>query len=373
MRFLKPNFCKSVLFFNPDYHCSFFLRDELRKRGWRAEISVSSSYPDQLLWSNDVKRNSNISSRIQFIRRWASIARYRYVVHYGAIGSGLGKRSKVIDFGIVLWVNFLRLFGLHLVYLPSGCNDYMTKADWMKVDSGNVCGSCGFEPRCDDKKNQANFTLVRKVASTSLMGDGHRTTEFPESRIRYKSFDLEVFSPSMQIPNNHLWLKSSSIRVLHSTALEGRSVVSRNIKGSEFVVSAVESLARSGLDVELIQISGVTSREMRFHQVQADIVVDQLIYGGYGSTALECLALGKPVVCYIRESWKQFLTSHFPEWDWCPIISATPLTVEAELRKLVENDELRTQIGIESRRFAEQFLDVKKNVLEFEHLLLNLK
>ena len=111
---------------------------------------------------------------------------------------------------------------------------------------------------------------------------------------------------------------------------------------------------------------------MRFHQVQADVIVDQLIYGWYGSTSLEGLALGKPVVCYLRPSWRRYITAFFPEWASCPIISATPETVFSELRKLVVDDQYRHQVGEESRRFAEKFLDVRKNVVEFEHLLLSL-
>ena len=373
MKVPKIKYKKSVLFFNPDYHCSFFLRDELRRRGWRAEISVSSTYPEQLLWSDDIQRISSNLNKIQFIRRWIGIARYRYVVHYGAIGNGLGFFSRISDAGITIWIRICRLIGLRLVYIPSGCKDYMTQTDWMNVEDGSVCGSCGFKPLCDDKKNNINFSLVRKVASTSLMVDGQQAFEFTESRIRYKSFDLDVFSPSLRVPNCHIWPTSSSIRVLHSSALENRSANSENIKGSEFIGRAVDSLVKSGLDVELVQIMGVPAREMRFHQVQADVVVDQLIYGGYGSSALESLALGKPVICYIRPTWKQFLSDHFPEWAWCPIISATPETVEGELKKLVVNENLRIQIGEAGRQFAEQFLDVKKNVVEFEQLLLSLK
>jgi glycosyltransferase involved in cell wall biosynthesis len=373
MKISKIRHKKSVLFFNPDYHCSFFLRDELRLRGWRAEISVGSDYPERMLWSDDVKRFSNKLNRIQLIRRWASIAKYRYVVHYGAIGGGLGFFPKIADIGITTWIKICQLFGLSLVYVPSGCKDYMSQTDWMKVEGGSVCGSCGYKPQCDDKKNNKNFSLVRKVSSTALMNDGQQSSEFKESRIRYKSLDLEVFSPSLSIPECHIWPPSTSIQVLHSSSLDSRLVIPKNIKGTEFLVRAVDSLVNSGLDVKLVQVKDVPSRAMRFHQVQADVVVDQLIYGGYGSTALECLALGKPVICYIRPSWKQFLKNHFAEWEWCPIISANPQTVEAELRKLVVNEELRIKVGDEGRKFAEQFLDVKKNVVEFERLLLGLE
>jgi hypothetical protein len=214
---------------------------------------------------------------------------------------------------------------------------------------------------------------VRSIAATSVVGDGHKTSEFKESRIRYKSFDLAVYRPDLVIPPSHVWQPSEDIRILHSHSLDGRRLNEKNIKGTSFVIEAVDKLKEEGHRVSLVNLTGIPSREMRFHQVQADIVVDQLIYGGYGSTALECLALGKPVICYIRPTWKHFLASIYPEWLDCPIISATTETVFHELHKLVTDDVYRTRKALEGRAFAEKFLDVKKNVIELEKLLLSLK
>jgi hypothetical protein len=42
----------SILFVRPDYHCSFFYRDEFRKLGWKADIIVGNNHPQDLLYSN---------------------------------------------------------------------------------------------------------------------------------------------------------------------------------------------------------------------------------------------------------------------------------------------------------------------------------
>ena len=44
---------KSVLFINPDYHCSFIHRDEFRRLGWRADVFVPDSYPVQFLYETE--------------------------------------------------------------------------------------------------------------------------------------------------------------------------------------------------------------------------------------------------------------------------------------------------------------------------------
>jgi len=368
MGFLRKS--NSVLFFNPDYHCSFFLRDELRKRGWKAEISVGSWYPQKLLWADDVLRVRNSRYVPEHLSRWIQTWRFRYIVHYGAMASGIGWSARLQDWVVV--GKIFRYLGSKFVYVPSGCHEHRLKAKWQMVDRGNVCGNCGFESQCSDTKNSRNFEVVRRLAHTGVAIDAHVSEEFRESRLRYKSLDLEVFSPEIKVPHEFRWPSSSSVRVLHGTYLKGRESGGRNIKGSPHIVAAVRSLQRQGMDVELVMKTVVPSRDMRFHQVQADIIVDQLIYGGVGTTALEGMALGRPVICYVRDSWREALAQWFPEWSACPLISATPETVESEIRKLVENADLRGRIGKESRRFAERFLDVRKNVLELERLLESL-
>jgi len=363
---------KSVLFFNPDYHCSFFLRDELRKRGWKAEISVGSWYPQKALWADDVLRVRTSRFVPEHLSRWIQTRRFRYIVHYGAMASRGGQLERLQDWVISNLATLLRRVGIKFIYLPSGCFEHRLRAKWQLVDGGNVCGNCGFEDRCNDKANSKNFELVRRIAQSGIAIDAHVSEEFSESRLRYKSFDLEIFSPDIEVPNEYRWPKSSSVRILHSSSLKGRESGGKNIKGSPYVTAAINSLRAQGIDVELVSKTSEPSRIMRFHQVQADIIVDQLIYGGVGSTALEGMALGRPVICYIRDSWREALGQWFPEWRTCPIISATPDTVESEIRRLVEDADLRTHIGKESRRFAEKFLDVKRNVLELEQLLYSL-
>ena len=55
---------RSVLFVRPDYHCSFFYRDALRKSGWKADIFVPPGYPVSLLYSDsDILSPPQIKSK----------------------------------------------------------------------------------------------------------------------------------------------------------------------------------------------------------------------------------------------------------------------------------------------------------------------
>jgi glycosyltransferase involved in cell wall biosynthesis len=111
---------------------------------------------------------------------------------------------------------------------------------------------------------------------------------------------------------------------------------------------------------------------MRFYQAQADIVVEQLRYGWWGSTGVETMALGKPVICYLRPSWKEFFFATFPEYERLPIIEASVDTVYDSLKLLVENEEYRLRLGRESRVFAEKHFNPKANVMSLEKKLLEI-
>ena len=198
------------------------------------------------------------------------------------------------------------------------------------------------------------------------MGIGAGTnisTQFKTTQIKYKTIDLNLWHPDLSIPVEHQLPPTSNLRILHSSYLakSGRDWQGKNIKGSPFVLAAVERLKHEGHAVDYFFIDNKPSNQMRFYQAQADIVVDQLIYGWWGSTTVEASALGKPVVCYLRPSWKQFFLKTFPEYDDLPIVEADTNTIYEVLKKLVTDAEYRRQKGRESRIFAEAHFDPVKN------------
>ena len=71
---------------------------------------------------------------------------------------------------------------------------------------------------------------------------------------------------------------------------------SRRRKGTEHVIAACE-----GLDADLEIVEGLHHDEAFERYRDADIVVDQLNAGWYGLFAIECMALGKPVVTFLHD------------------------------------------------------------------------
>jgi len=112
-------------------------------------------------------------------------------------------------------------------------------------------------------------------------------------------------------------------------------------KGTRYVEEAVERLRAEGEPVELVLVQGLPGDEARRRYEQAHVVVDQLLIGAYAQFAIECMALGRPVVCHLNPRF----AVHHPAWAEAPIVSATPDTVLDELRTLVADRELRGELG----------------------------
>ena len=113
---------------------------------------------------------------------------------------------------------------------------------------------------------------------------------------------------------------------------------SRRRKGTEHVLAACE-----GLDADLVLVEGLDHREAFERYREADIVVDQLNAGWYGLFAIECMALGKPVVTFlhdeaVRRTQQELGVS-------VPLVNATKDTLRARLEPLVADAAERRRLG----------------------------
>jgi glycosyltransferase involved in cell wall biosynthesis len=117
----------------------------------------------------------------------------------------------------------------------------------------------------------------------------------------------------------------------------------RNIKGTQYLLDAVDRLRERGFEFELRLIEGVPRHEALKLYVDADIVADQFILGAYGIFALEGMALGKPVLTYLdEEHLRRPIYNH-------PLIHTTPENLIEVLAALHAVPELRARIGSAAR------------------------
>jgi hypothetical protein len=379
------------LFVRPDYHCSFFLRDQFRRLGWKADIFVNPDYPDALLYSgDDVLHAPQLAGRgpapVRYLNRallflWylAHFWRYEYHLYYGrppvfsVLQQRLGLWRRFCG-GALLELWLAKLFRVRLIFFPTGCLDAESKLVFGTLDAGKVCGNCGMWDRCDDRVNNIHYARIRKYFDIRIGTGELDSSQFLMSHIKYKSIDLTLWSPGIDIPPEHELPETGNVRILHSSYVKrsGRDWGGRNIKGSPYILAAIDRLQREGYPVEYMSIENKPSNQMRYYQAQADIVVEQLIYGWWGSTGVETMALGKPVVCYLRPAWKEFFLKAFPEYAGLPIVEADTETIYDVLKELVVDEGLRRRKGKESRTFAEAHFDPERNTRALADLLTSL-
>jgi glycosyltransferase involved in cell wall biosynthesis len=130
----------------------------------------------------------------------------------------------------------------------------------------------------------------------------------------------------------------------------------RRVKGTRHLLDAVERLRGEGVELELVLVEGLSHAEALAAYEQADLVVDQLLAGWYGAVAVELMALGKPVVAYIRDEDLGAIPDGMRA-D-LPVIHATPETLADVLREWLttRRDEL-PEVGRRGRAFVERWHD----------------
>jgi glycosyltransferase involved in cell wall biosynthesis len=122
-------------------------------------------------------------------------------------------------------------------------------------------------------------------------------------------------------------------------------------KGTRYLVEAVEQLRGEGLAIELVLVQGVPTEEARATYERADVIADQFLIGAYALFAIEGMALGKPVICFLND---RFAPYH-PEWAECPLVSASPDTLVDSLRRLAASSAERRELGRRGPPYVEKY------------------
>ncbi len=178
-----------------------------------------------------------------------------------------------------------------------------------------------------------------KRAGAEIVGSYDAIRWVPEAHVIPPGLDLRPFTPVPPSDNRRPL-------VVHAPS-------NREKKGTRFVIEAC-----SQLPVDLDIVEGIPHEEARERYARADIVVDQLNAGWHGVFALESMALGKPVVSYLKPDVVERSAEGFG--IRVPVVPATKETLVEALLPLVEQPALRREIGAQSRAYVEQVHDIDR-------------
>ena len=131
----------------------------------------------------------------------------------------------------------------------------------------------------------------------------------------------------------------------------------RSIKGTSYIEQAVTQLQSEGVPLHLELVEGQTHDQAQRMIAEADLVVDQLLIGWYGTVALEAMMSGKPVLCYLRdEDLKRFV----PFREKIPIVRTTKETLVEDLRLLLKNRDNWKHISEAGMAFVREYHHPRK-------------
>jgi hypothetical protein len=188
--------------------------------------------------------------------------------------------------------------------------------------------------------------------------EGFPALDFQSGQKAYReplttALDSEIWRPELKIPDRLVLPRAAGeLIVYHAVGnFDLRSDGQRNVKGTKAVIEAIERLRAEGMNVRLEFVTNTPSTDVRFIQLQADVVVDQLNHGRYGANAREAMMLGRPTICHINKSEMPGQT-RLESIETCPLVSANESTVYEALRDLLLDEQKRLRIGVASRKFA---------------------
>ncbi|MCC8952089.1 glycosyltransferase [Bradyrhizobium sp. Pear77] len=359
---------RSVLFLHQCYYNFFYLAEALRRRGWDAVCAnIEDPNVEQAMFYHGDDVNLFDPEPDQYRRKLVDFFaqaedRFRMVHFYGrgvmSMFPAYFDRQGSFD---GLPVDFLRLRrrGVKIGYTVVGCSDGVAQSSINKWSG--ACKHCVWQDQPQICSDASNLAWGRKVhtmcdmvdtgGAPSLDWKGNVDTVCRDALTM--ALDPEVWRPDLGIPEKYRLQRSpGELIVYHAVGnYELRSRNGRNIKGTGAILAAIERLKSEGFPVKLEFVTNVPSQDVRYIQVQADVIVDQLNYGRYGAQACEGMMLGRPVVCFMQKDELPGI-SRVPFVEACPIISATEESVYDVLKDLLSDENRRRELAKASRDFA---------------------
>jgi hypothetical protein len=376
---------RSALFLHNNYYHFNCLSRSLRQRGWDA-VTVSIEPPDsaqqKFYHGEDINLHHPDPAVMNAgIRDFLRTVPERFgAIHFSHQGSATFFPENIEndpDPMKIPWDFFeLRRHRIIIGYMPSGCLDGARQSSIRRI-SGNVCARCIWELRpevCHDRRSAAWAERLDAVCDwIGLEGDWAVDERRGDKFVRrpvVTALDPEQWRPDIAVPNDmRIEREPGEILIYHAVGnYASRHAEGRDIKGTGAVIEAVERLQAEGAKVRLAFIHDVPSTRVRFIQVQADIVVDQLNYGRYGANARESLMLGKPVVGRIVPNQADPIPPLQNILE-APIVNADESTVYENLKVLVADPDLRIRLGQKGRSFALRWHGADICALRYERIL----
>ena len=200
-------------------------------------------------------------------------------------------------------------------------------------------------PNLNDEKRRKRLRGINRWVDCSIVGDYSLLPYLPTSKVVRQAMDISTIpfvgcEPVRTVPN-----------IVHAPS-------NRLIKGTGLILEALDKLKTDGVKFNLILVENKPHAEAMEIFKQADIVIDEVQQGPYGIFSMECMALGKPVLCRIDEKLKKYYTG-------LPIVDTPPQKVYQNVKELIDDPQRRVDLGRRGRMYMESnhdYVTVAKSI-----------
>jgi glycosyltransferase involved in cell wall biosynthesis len=276
---------------------------------------------------------------------------------------------------ILIFLNFLMAFTkydiFHFYYgkslLPYGLDLPFLKLFGKKI----IMTYCGSEVRLvgyvESKRNPYAYLL--KIGSNHLKYDDRKVRMIKwhnlwcNKIIAYRDcYDSAIFVADKKKVIKYPWIQNLTSHKKNFFNIPDKiktnkiptivhAPTNQLIKGTKYIEKAIKNLKKKGLKFNYLRVEKKPNQIAQEIYKKADIIVDQLLLGSFGTLAVEGMSYGKPVISYLLDDIR---IKNCPD---CPIYSANIDNIENRLEELIKDKNLRIELGKKGVKFVKKNLD----------------
>ncbi len=255
-------------------------------------------------------------------------------------------------FGKTLFKNqidlpFYKMFGKKVVmhYLGNDVEQYQWSIDNYKVT--NMASMMSAEAgKVHDEKVKKRLAYESRYIDYKIVCAPQYSPFVPEAKVTPLAVDLSRLN-FCKMP---ILKDNEPLRVLHAAT-------SRKKKGTIYLIDAVKQLKKEGYNIELDLCEGISHDELIERYKKCHVTVVALLGGWYGTAAIEAMAIGRPIISFIRPSFFKYVDI---KEESIPIINANKDTIYNALKTVLSytNSDLK-HLSEKTYNFVHQYHDPK--------------
>jgi glycosyltransferase involved in cell wall biosynthesis len=318
---------------------SGFFAKELRNRGYKA---ISLTNPDNFNRTTDIELYHGGSFIVKIFKHSFNIILrismfFRYDIFHFYYGTTLLPYQLDLPLYKVLGKKVvMEYLGTDIQNHSISISKYKwTNCNFLMNDNDSIIHDKAITKRYNYEKNYIDKFLVCAPCYS----------EFCENSVVLPlALDLERFTKSA-LPDFY-----GDFIIMHAPTDKGN-------KGTDFIIDAIDRLIIEGYKIRLDLVENIEHGELILRYAQCHIFIDQILAGWYGTATIEAMAIGRPVIVSIRNSY--FNNIDFGEI--IPAINADPDSIYHVIKETISMGyDYLAKKGEESRKFVEEIHDCRK-------------